>query len=275
MHFNFGFTTAQILWTVTFAALLTLLVVLLGRDRIKRFPWFTASIVLFTVRLLVEVLLAGRLSPVILRMVFLTMADLAALLGLLVVIEVARRAFTGVKRRTGVIWTVAMVAVAIVVLSLWGPWPALKTLTSNSLLGALMMMQLLAQKSDLMVNVLTVELGLAVVLFGRRFKAGWRSHTQQIAIGLSTVSIAWLSVQAVWQVIATTAHPTTEAEYLRILGLGGKLVNANKVVYIAVLVWWIVCLWRDEPGVKALAETPVAAEADETPSLAAPADEEQ
>jgi hypothetical protein len=275
MHFNFGFTTAQTLWTVTFAALLTLLVVLLGRDRIKRFPWFTASIVLFTVRLLVEVLLAGRLSPVILRMVFLTMADLAALLGLLVVIEVARRAFAGVKRRTGVIWTVAMVAVAIVVLSLWGPWPALKTLTSNSLLGALMMMQLLAQKSDLMVNVLTVELGLAVVLFGRRFKAGWRSHTQQIAIGLSTVSIAWLSVQAVWQVIATTAHPTTEAEYLRILGLGGKLVNANKVVYIAVLVWWIVCLWRDEPGVKALAETPAAVEADETPSLAAPADEEQ
>jgi len=30
MHFNFGFTAVQILWTLTFAALLVLLVVLLG-----------------------------------------------------------------------------------------------------------------------------------------------------------------------------------------------------------------------------------------------------
>jgi hypothetical protein len=52
MHFNFGFTAVQILWTLTFAALLVLLVVLLGRDRARRFPWFTASIVLLTLRLL-------------------------------------------------------------------------------------------------------------------------------------------------------------------------------------------------------------------------------
>ena len=44
MHFNFDFSTAQVLWTLTFAALLVLLVVLLGRDRAQRFPWFTASI---------------------------------------------------------------------------------------------------------------------------------------------------------------------------------------------------------------------------------------
>ena len=41
MHFNFGFTTIQVLWTLTFAALLVLLVVLLGRDRARRYPWFT------------------------------------------------------------------------------------------------------------------------------------------------------------------------------------------------------------------------------------------
>ena len=52
MHLNFGFTTVQILWTLTFAALLVLLVVLLGRDRTRRFPWFTASIALVAVRLL-------------------------------------------------------------------------------------------------------------------------------------------------------------------------------------------------------------------------------
>ena len=46
MHFNFDFSTGQILWTLTFAALLVLLVVLLGRDRARRFPWFTASMVM-------------------------------------------------------------------------------------------------------------------------------------------------------------------------------------------------------------------------------------
>jgi hypothetical protein len=33
MHLNFDFSAVQILWTLTFAGLLVLLVVLLGRDR--------------------------------------------------------------------------------------------------------------------------------------------------------------------------------------------------------------------------------------------------
>jgi ABC-type uncharacterized transport system permease subunit len=93
-----------------------------------------------------------------------------------------------------------------------------------------------------------VELGLLVVLFGRHFKAGWRSHTQMISIGLSTAAIAWLASQAVVQSIIKTAHPHSRAEYVRVLDLIGKLLNANKLVYLAVLVWWIVWLWLDEPG---------------------------
>jgi hypothetical protein len=27
-----------------------------------------------------------------------------------------------------------------------------------------------------------------------------------------------------------------------------RLLNANKFVYLAALVWWIAWLWRDEPG---------------------------
>ena len=42
MHFDFHFTAISVLWTLTFAALLVLLVVLMGRDRARRFPWFTA-----------------------------------------------------------------------------------------------------------------------------------------------------------------------------------------------------------------------------------------
>jgi len=106
-------------------------------------------------------------------------------------------------------------------------------------------------------DVLAIELGLLVLCIGRKYKAGWRSHTQAIAIGLSTVAVAWLSVQGIWQVIAHTVHPLTRADYERVINLGSKLVSANKVVYIAVLVWWIVWLWFDEPkAAEAVSESP-------------------
>jgi hypothetical protein len=27
-----------------------------------------------------------------------------------------------------------------------------------------------------------------------------------------------------------------------------KLLNTNSAVYVLVVIWWIVCLWIDEPG---------------------------
>jgi glycopeptide antibiotics resistance protein len=259
MHLNFGFTAVQTLCTLTFAALLVLLVVLQGRDRSRRFPWFTASIVLVALRLLTSRLLFGRLPGMTLNGIFITLADVAALVGLLVVVEMARRSFHGAGRRTWLVGTLASLAVGAVVLYFWGPWPNLKALTADSYLAILRLMQLVAQKADLLLNVLTIELGLLVVVFGRRFKAGWRSHTQQIVIGLSTAAIAQLGVQGIWQAIALKAAPQTQAEYEHILGLRDKLFNANSAVYVAVLVWWIVCLWRDEPGTKAEAESEIAA----------------
>jgi hypothetical protein len=248
MHLNFPFNANQILWTLTFAAQLVLLVVLLGRDRIRRYPWFTASIILFALRLLTEVLLSGRLPMMTLRCVFIVLADLTAIVGLLVVLEVARRAFSPVKRRVWVIGTLVTVAVAAGVVATWGPWPTRSELTVDSPLALLRLLQLVAQKADLLVDVLTVELGLLVAGFGRKYEAGWRTHTQAISIGLSTVAAAWLAIQAIWQIIARTVHPLTRSDYERVIALGGKLVNANKVVYIAALIWWIAWLWFDQPG---------------------------
>jgi hypothetical protein len=110
-------------------------------------------------------------------------------------------------------------------------------------------------KGDLFVNLLVVQLGLLIVLFGRHFKAPWRSHTQMIAIGLSTAAIAWLTVQAAWQIMVRTTQVHNRAEHEHLMALGTKLLNANSVVYLATLVWWIAWLWLDEPGT---AQTPVA-----------------
>jgi hypothetical protein len=213
--------------------------------------------------------------PVIsLQAIFISLADLAVIVDLLVVAEVAWHAFEGARLRTWLIGSVALLALGGVLVWQWGPWPAWQQLSWGTLLGKLQLMQLLAQKGDTLVDVVTVGTGLLVVLFGSRFKAGWRTHTQKIAIGLSTAAIAWLAIQGVWQVVAKTVHPQTQQEYERVMGLGGKLVNANKVVFIAVLVWWIVWLWLDEPGAAAKA-TPDAVLVAETPSPTAGVVEEE
>ena len=89
--------------------------------------------------------------------------------------------------------------------------------------------------------------------------SGWRSHTQQIAIGLSTASLTVLAIQRIWESIITTAKANPAvlasiAEQQRVVNLGPKLSNANSTIYIAILIWWIVCLWRDEPGTSRVPE---------------------
>jgi len=260
MHLNSNFSAGQILWTLNFAAQLVLLVVLLGRDRMKRFPCFTAGIGLMALRLLIEELLAGRMAKLPFESLVLTLADLNAIVGLLVVVEVARRAFAGAPRNLWIANTVGLAVVAGGVLKVQGHWPAMKDLALDTLLGKLRLMQLVAVKGETLVAVLTLGVGVLVVLFGRRFKAGWRSHTQKIAIGLSTVAMATLTAQTAVQAIYRSARPEAQADVQRLIGLIGKLMNGDRVVYIAVLLWWIIWLWLDEPGTQA-AETAVEPEA--------------
>jgi hypothetical protein len=277
MHPNLDFSAVQILWTLTFAALLVLLVVLLGRDRARIYPWFTVSITLTALRLLSQRLLAGRMPQITMAAIFITLAVVSALVSLLVVVELARRAFSRASRRAWIIATLLLLAVGIAVIATWGPWPAWKSLAADSALSTLRLMQLVAQKSDLLAGVLIVELGILVVLAGRHFKAGFRSHTQQIVIGLSTASIAQLAVRGIWQLIALHAAPQSQAEYDRVLSLQEKLYNANSVIFLAVLVWWIVCLWINEPGTESASALPVAVvtEASETLPDAVPPGEEK
>ncbi|HLY41033.1 MAG TPA: hypothetical protein VKR52_07440 [Terracidiphilus sp.] len=248
MHFNFHFTTVEVIWTLTFAAHLVLLVVLMGRERIRRFPWFTAAIVLTALRLLASRLLFDRLPRLTLSETFIVMADLSAIIGFLVLVEVARRVFGPASRRVWIAGTIVLLAIGGTVVAFWGKWPAWKTISLSTLLGRLEVMQLFAQRAGLLVDSVTVALGVVVILFGRRFGAGLRSHPQQIMIGLSTASVSQLAVQTIWQRIATNTVPHSMAEYQKVMDLREKIFNANGVVFICVLVWWIVCLWIDEPG---------------------------
>jgi hypothetical protein len=247
MHFNFDFTTVQVLWTLTLASLLVLLVVLMGRDRMRVFPWFTLSMALTTVRLLASRMLYGRMAPITMSEIFLTLAVIESLVCILVAVELARRAFTGASHRAWLIGTLVLLAAGGAVVYVWSPWPPWSTFFAGGTLGTLRLMQLLAQKFDLLFDVFTIGLCLLAVLFGWRFGAGWRSHVQQILIGLSTASIAQMAVRGIWQSIAAHAVPHSQAEYEHVVGLQEKLYNGNSVVFVAVIVWWIVCLWINEP----------------------------
>jgi ABC-type polysaccharide/polyol phosphate export permease len=111
-------------------------------------------------------------------------------------------------------------------------------------------MDLFAQKTNLLANVLFVQLGLLVVVFGRNFKAGWHSHTQQLAIGLTMASLSQLAVHGTLQHFATQVTIHSQDDYKRVVGVMNSLNNAGGIIFIVVLLWWIVCLWNDEPGSK-------------------------
>jgi hypothetical protein len=256
MHFHFGLTAVQILWTLTLAALFVLLTVLAGRERVRRFPWFTAGIGLVTVRLMADRLLYGHLTPARMSAIYFSLADLVVAVDILVLVEIARRAFVGAARRAVIVTVLVTVAIAASVLLLCGPWPAWNTVAAPSGVAHIRFLQMFSQKGDIFVAILTVELGILVVLLGRRFHAGWRSHSQRIAIGLSAAAMALLATRALLRVVGTHAAIHSRQDLTRLFALQDRIVDANSAIYLLVLIWWIGSLWIDEPTARASEPVP-------------------
>ena len=63
----------RVVWTLTFAGQLILLVVMIGRGRAQRYPIFTASIGLLALRMMAEILLSGRMAKIPLQTTLLTL----------------------------------------------------------------------------------------------------------------------------------------------------------------------------------------------------------
>ena len=235
MHLNFDFSARQILWTLTFAAQLVLLVVLLGRDR--------------QLQLMAEVLLAGRLAVLPLQIILLALADLISIVSLLVLVELARKAFASAGRLSWIngSMTVLLLSGAATASLLWRYFQQhWEQAGQNSLLGHLYLMNFVHMAGDVMSWMLAIVLSGLVLLFGRRHLAAWSSHTQRILIGLSTVGLASLSKQLIVLFVARSVvvHTQSEANHLR--ELFQRLDYANIVVSLCALVWWIACLWQDE-----------------------------
>ena len=226
-------TLEQILWALVLAAHLVLLVVLLGRDRTRRFSWFTAFTMLSTLRLLADHLLQGKLSTFAFYWQSYALLIAASLFLLGVLIELSRLTFgrgcTTGKQLSPLAWqgwTLLLLAIAFTALILWGPWPDLKAMQANRQAYPLLITVIVALKSELFASMLTILTGLVMMLFGGRFGNGFRSHAVQIIIGLSTVAVARLTVEGITDTIKVTHKITDRTDYQRILHLYTQLDNA-------------------------------------------------
>ena len=278
MHLNWiHFSLEQILWALVLAAHLVLLVVLLGRDRMQRLPWFTALTMLATLRLLTDHLLQGKLSTFAFYWQSYALLIAASLFLFGTLIELARLTFgRGCKRGKPLSpfawqrWTFLLLAIALTVLFYWGPWPDLKAMQANRQAYPLLITIVIALKSELFVSMLAILTGLLMMLFGRRFGNGFRSHPVQLILGLSTAAVARLTVEGITDTIKVTHKITNRADYDHILHLYNTLDNARLVVWLLAILWWIYALWHDEPG--ASGEAPTLAAVGPAPTGIEPAD---
>ena len=263
MHFSFTFN--QILWILTFAGQLTLLTVLLGQERIRRFPFFTASIALFTLRLLVETILSSRMAAIPFRITIVLLAFAVPFVGILAAVEVARRAFAAAPGRVWRIAAPGAIVVAAAVAAFWGQWPVFRGFSWRNLFAVLSLLQFVAQKADHFYDLLILEAVLLILLFGKRYGSGWLSHACSVATGLGAVALSWVAIQAGWLIRLSYARPRTQQEYESLVSLGNALMNMQKCVYLAAVIWWVYSLWRNEsaaPDKSLAAPAPVEAAVD-------------
>ena len=270
MH-PFALTTTRVLWTLCFASHLVLLIVLLGRERTRRFPFFTASIALMALRLLFEMLLVGRLSMMPLQSVLLTSANLGVLAALLVLIEVARQSLPQMTAKNWLQIAPLLALLSAAALRWWGPLPKAGDLVVHSQMDVLRFLQLLWQKGQLFSDLLTVGFCIVALCLIRRVKFGWRNHSVLILFGLTLLSAAWLGMTGYWMILSHRVTPgISREEYQHIISIGTMLYNGYRITVIVAAVWWIAALWTEEPT-----EAKAAQNVEDTASAALPLASEQ
>jgi hypothetical protein len=230
------------------------LIVLLARDRMSRFPWFSAAIALSTVHLIADHLLHGKLT----NLAFYWQSDVLIVLetiaGLMVLVEVTRRIFASGKAglclnaKGWLGWSLVTAGLAIAAVWAWDPFHTWTNLHSDPKELPLLIVALSAVNGQLFLAVLTIEVGLLVQIFGKRFGSGFRSHAQQIMLGLSTYALGFMAVQISTDAIKRTVRLTSREQYLHIVKIFTNLDYARFALWFLVLVWWMVWLWREEPG---------------------------
>ena len=215
----------QILWAAGFSGGLLLLFTLLWRGRYRQFPFFTAFISLGVLRDIVLYFIHYGSASYSWSFLGFDLCD--SLLQLAIVYEISAIVFRPVgvwARDIRGPFLRMVVGAPLVATALTATMPQISKNPVYTLIATL----------NLFNHVLMTEL-VAIVLFcSSRVGLVWRNHVLQIADGFGVYSVLTFVV-----VLFRTYHK---------VGHGiDSLSRTAAVVWLAILIYWIVNLWKNEP----------------------------
>jgi len=204
-----------------------LLYVLFRRRRARKFPLLTVWC-LFTIFSALPLFLIYRSgSNETYVFAYWTVEVIDAVLQIAVVAEVARIVFSPVARRIRPHGQQLLILISVAIAGsfaiIW--WIHPSTLTRA---GAWEI------RGEIFTSLVISEMFTGVLFASQKFGLHWRSHVMSIGYGLMVWAVVALIIGILHGYWGTSSH-YLGIEYLRMF------------VYLSILCYWIVALWRDEP----------------------------
>ena len=227
----------RIVWTATFANNLLLLMVLFVRRRAGSFPAFTTYVAFSVLANIAEFLAFYHLAFATYRDIYYCLQILDQGIQVLVFYELAVHVFcpTGAWARDVRRAFLSLVAASagVAFLLSWIAQPP-----------APLRVQTFILRADFFSSLLMCELFVGTVVLTATVGLPWKTHVARIAQGLGAYSLFGLAIDIGVTPMGITANTTVFA----------ALMRAQKLVWIACQVYWIVTLWQEAPAPRELPE---------------------
>jgi hypothetical protein len=227
----------RIVWTATFANYLLLLMVLFVRRRAASFPAFTTYVAFAIIDSIAQFLALYYLAFATYRNIYYSLEILDQGLLILVFYELAVHVFcpTGAWARDVRRAFLSLVAASagVAFLLAWIAQPP-----------APLRVQTFILRADFFSSLLMCELFVGTVVLAVTVGLPWKTHVARIAQGLGAYSLFSLAIGIGVASVGITADNAVFA----------ALMRAQKLVWLACQVYWIVTLWREAPAPRELPE---------------------
>ncbi len=230
------------IWMAGLVAHLLLLLILLVRGRIARYPIFTALIVFYVVRsVLPEMTFTHTLSQTAYLWLFWSFEIGDVVLRALVLGELIWHAFRGtqVQATRVVAWSAVAIAASAALAILAGP------------IQSILVWSIFA-KGNVAVAILSLITLAVLILTRSRTGLAWRSHEFAIGGGLAFYAFVFLVLQGMRMWGGGVASPHAGGQHVSMLRLWMQASAA--VAYLLVVFYWLVAMWFDECPRRATAD---------------------
>ena len=215
-----------VLWAAGPVLNAALVAVMCLRRRLRTFP-VLASWCIFTILSTIAHFFAYRAGDRVYAFVYWTAEALDALLQIGVVIEVARIVFQplGSPLRKSRLWLASLISCTVLIslAIVWWIHPA-----------ALTQAGVWQIRGDIFTSLVISGMFTLVLMESQRLGLHWRSHVMSIGYGLMVWAVLALVIGLLHGYWGRYSH-YLEVEHIRMF------------IYLSMLGYWIVALWRDEP----------------------------